>query len=386
MPRPAYPRARPPFNPASNHSEEPAESEKLHKMLAGAGLGSRRDMEIYIATGRVTINGQLAQVGDRVNSNDVVRVDGRVVPLPWKSKLPRVVIYHKPEGEIVSRDDPKQRANVFDQLPRVKMGRWVSIGRLDYNTEGLLIFTTSGELANKLMHPRFEVEREYAVRVLGELTPEQLTTLRRGVPLEDGPARVERIEAEGGEGANKWYRLTILEGRNREVRRLFEALGLTVSRLIRVRFGPVDLPPRLKRGQRYELNEDEVARLLAWVDAGGKKAAKPQGNKPQANKTQANKTQAHKHQGAKSREDTPQAPRQPGAKPAGAGGPRRGRGSRGGEVNGNVASPKHPGGDAASLAEDQPRGPRPAKKPTHPFRRRHASRGKPPGEKPDSGE
>ena len=262
---------------AGARPNEVVESEKLHKMLAAAGLGSRRDMEMQIATGRVSVNGQIAQVGDRVKPGDLVRVDGQVVRLPWRARLPRVLIYHKPEGEIVSRDDPKGRATVFDQLPRLRGERWISIGRLDYNTEGLLIFTTNGELANKLMHPRFEVEREYAVRVLGELSQEQLDSLRRGVPLEDGPARVESIEPSGGEGANRWYQVVIMEGRNREVRRLFEALGLTVSRLIRVRFGPVALPPRLKRGQRYELTEDEVAKLVAWSGRAGegKASAKP---------------------------------------------------------------------------------------------------------------
>ncbi len=262
---------------AEARQREAAESEKLHKMLAAAGLGSRRDMEMYIATGRVSVNGQIAQVGDRVKPSDVVRVDGQVVRLPWRARLPRVLIYHKPEGEIVSRDDPERRASVFDQLPRLRGERWIAIGRLDYNTEGLLIFTTSGELANRLMHPRFEVEREYAVRVLGELSAEQLEALRQGVKLEDGPAQVRSIEATGGEGANRWYRVVLMEGRNREVRRLFEALGLTVSRLIRVRFGPVALPPRLKRGQRTELAEDEVARLVAWAGRAGegKEAGKP---------------------------------------------------------------------------------------------------------------
>ena len=152
--------------PRQQHSQLP-KSEKLHKMLAAAGLGSRRDMEMLIATGRVAVNGQIVQVGDRVTENDVVRVDGKVVPLPWHAPQARVLIYHKPEGEIVSRDDPKQRATVFDQLPKLKGERWIAVGRLDYNTEGLLLFTTSGDLANRLMHPRFDVEREYAVRVLG---------------------------------------------------------------------------------------------------------------------------------------------------------------------------------------------------------------------------
>ncbi|NWG87821.1 MAG: pseudouridine synthase [Hydrogenophilaceae bacterium] len=264
MPRPPYPN-RGNAAPRRQQIEQPS-SEKLHKMLAAAGLGSRRDMEMLIATGRVSVNGQPVQVGDRVSPNDVIRVDGKVVRLPWEAaNQPRILIYHKPEGEIVSRDDPQGRASVFDQLPKLRGERWIAVGRLDYNTEGLLIFTTNGELANRLMHPRFDIEREYAVRVLGdELSQQQMQALKQGVQLEDGLARVESISVSGGEGANKWYRLVIKEGRNREVRRLFEALDLTVSRLIRVRFGPISLPPRLKRGQRLELSAEEVAKVLSW--------------------------------------------------------------------------------------------------------------------------
>lgn len=281
--------ARPPYlrgsaAPSQQHNTQ-VKSEKLHKMLAAAGLGSRRDMELMIATGRVSINSQPVQVGDRVTPNDVVRVDGKVVRLPWDAaNQPRILIYHKPEGEIVSRDDPQGRVSVFDQLPKLKGERWIAIGRLDYNTEGLLIFTTNGELANRFMHPRFDVEREYAVRVLGdELTLEQMQALKKGVQLEDGEAKVESITVSGGEGANKWYNLVIKEGRNREVRRLFEALGLTVSRLIRVRFGPIGLPPRLKRGQRLELSAEEVGKILRWngKSGGGQATAKgPAERKP----------------------------------------------------------------------------------------------------------
>lgn len=239
-------------------------SEKLHKALATAGMGSRREMEQLIADGRVTINGQPAQVGDRVKAGDIVKVNGKMIRLAWKKQVPRVLVYHKPEGEIVSRDDPEGRPSVFDALPGVRGGRWVNIGRLDFNTEGLLMFTTSGELANRLSHPRYEVEREYAVRIIGALTKELMDSLLEGVPLEDGMARVESIVPAGGEGVNQWYHLVIKEGRNREVRRLFEHLGLTVSRLIRVRFGPVALPPRLKRGMKEELPEEEVLALLRW--------------------------------------------------------------------------------------------------------------------------
>lgn len=243
-----------------------AKSEKLHKMLAGAGLGSRRDMEALIETGAVTINGEVAKVGDRVKPGDLVKVKGRAVKLVWEESLPKVLIYHKEEGEIVSRDDPEGRPSVFDKLPRLKGQRWISIGRLDFNTEGLLIFTTSGELANRLSHPRYEVEREYAVRVLGELMPEHMKQLTDGIELDDGIAQVESIYAVGGEGANQWYQLVIREGRNREVRRLFEAIGLTVSRLIRVRFGPVAMPPKVKRGMFLDLSDSQVRDLLKWCE------------------------------------------------------------------------------------------------------------------------
>jgi 23S rRNA pseudouridine2605 synthase len=223
-------------------------------------------MEAWIAEGRVTVNGETAQVGDRVTARDVIKVSGRRVYLraPEEKRI-RVLLYHKQEGEIVSRDDPKGRATVFEQLPKIRGAKWVSVGRLDFNTEGLMIFTTSGELANRLMHPRFEVEREYAVRVLGELTPDMQQLLLDGVKLEDGEARVESLVEAGGEGANRWWRVVIKEGRYREVRRLFDAVGVKVSRLIRTRYGPVALPPQLKRGQKHELDDAEVKRLLRWA-------------------------------------------------------------------------------------------------------------------------
>ncbi len=239
-------------------------SEKLHKALAGAGMGSRREMEQLIADGRVTLNGQVAKVGDRVKQGDLVKVNGKVIRMGWKKQVPRVLIYHKQEGEIVSRDDPEGRPSVFDNLPQVRSGRWISIGRLDFNTEGLLIFTTDGELANHLTHPRYEVEREYAVRLIGALDATQMNSLLTGVELEDGIAKVDAIVPAGGEGVNQWYHLIIKEGRNREVRRLMEHLGLTVSRLIRVRFGPIAMPSRLKRGMKEELPEEEVEALLRW--------------------------------------------------------------------------------------------------------------------------
>ncbi len=234
-------------------------------MLAGAGLGSRREMEQWIATGRVSVNGEPAAVGTRVSAHDRVAVDGRPVRLR-RGEAARVLLYHKSTGEIVSRDDPEGRPEVFEKLPRLRGAKWVAVGRLDFNTSGLLIFTTSGELANRLMHPRHRVEREYAVRLLGELTEEQKQALRAGVQLEDGPAHLDSIEDAGGQGSNHWYNVVLSEGRNREVRRLFEALNLTVSRLMRVRFGPIELPSYLKRGQMRELDEQEVARLLAALE------------------------------------------------------------------------------------------------------------------------
>jgi 23S rRNA pseudouridine2605 synthase len=236
---------------------------KLQKVLAQAGLGSRREMEELVRAGRVTVNGEPARIGARVGPNDVIRVEGRVVRGAERKHPPRVLLYHKPEGEIVSRDDPAGRASVFDRLPPVRGAKWLAVGRLDYNTGGLLLLTTEGELANRMMHPRYGLEREYAVRVRGRLTEEQLARLRSGIELVDGMARCDAVEDGGGEGTNRWYRIVIREGRNRIVRRLFEALGLTVSRLMRVRFGSVTLPPRLKRGQYVELAPREVQHLLA---------------------------------------------------------------------------------------------------------------------------
>ncbi len=244
------------------------QGERLQKVLAQAGIGSRREMEEWIEAGRVTVNGEVARLGMRVVEGDKVKVDGRPVRLQLleAQERPRVLLYHKQEGEIVSRDDPDGRPSVFDSLPRLRGQKWIAIGRLDFNTSGLLVFTTSGELANRLMHPRFEVEREYAVRVQGEMTPEQMKQMTgKGIELEDGVVKFARLTDEGGEGFNHWYRIVIKEGRNREVRRTFEALGLTVSRLIRVRFGIINLPPRIKRGMMAELGDGEVREILEWV-------------------------------------------------------------------------------------------------------------------------
>ena len=245
-----------------------APTQKLHKVLAQAGLGSRRDMEEWIRAGKVTVNGAVAGIGTRVGAQDRIEIGRRIVRVAAAPTLPRVLLYHKPEGEITSRDDPQGRPSVFDKLPPLHGAKWVAIGRLDYNTGGLLIFTTSGELATRMMHPRFEIEREYAVRIIGQLSDQQAGRLLKGIALSDGNARFERIEAEGGDGTNRWYRVVCKEGRNRIVRRMFEALGLKVSRLMRVRFGPVALPPRLRRGQSRELESGEVERLLAWLEAG----------------------------------------------------------------------------------------------------------------------
>ncbi|WP_153708640.1 pseudouridine synthase [Eikenella corrodens] len=240
---------------------------RLQKALAASGVGSRREMEEWIQNGWVTVNGKVAQLGDKVQPEDQVLVKGSVIKLKWPDRLPRIILYYKQEGEIVSRDDPQGRVSIFDRLPQAASSRWVAIGRLDINTSGLLILTTSGELANRFAHPSFEVEREYAVRVLGELDMDKMRLLTsEGVMLEDGLARVERIHSQGGEGVNKWYNVVLKEGRNREVRRIFEHFGLTVSRLVRTGFGPIGLPNRLKRGQFYELNAAEVASVMKWAD------------------------------------------------------------------------------------------------------------------------
>ncbi len=254
-------------------SEANVKRERLHKVLAQSGHGSRRDMEIMISSGRVMVNGIVATTGTQVAPGDNVMVDQRPVKLKFDEELPRILLYHKPEGEIVTTSDPGNRITVFDNLPRVENGKWVAIGRLDINTSGLLIFTTNGELANRLMHPRYEVEREYAVRILGELTEQQTQNLLTGVNIDADeesdepttPARFDTIDARGGEGANHWYAVTIKEGRNREVRKMFETQKLTVSRLIRTRFGKIELPPRLARGKLMELDAGQVNGVLGWV-------------------------------------------------------------------------------------------------------------------------
>lgn len=238
---------------------------KLHKVLAEAGIGSRREMEELIIAGRVSVNGEPAHIGQRVSSNDVVRINGKPLSRMSTRKPPRVILYHKPAGEIVSHDDPQGRATVFSRLPRLKVGKWLSVGRLDLNTEGLLILTTSGDLSNRLVHPRYGNEREYAVRLLGDLDDDMRKRLLEGVELEDGLAQFGSIQFLGGEGSNKWYCVTLQEGRNREVRRLFEAVGLTVSRLIRTRFGDIVLPSSLRRGRWEEMSPNLVSALMVQL-------------------------------------------------------------------------------------------------------------------------
>ncbi len=238
-----------------------AESPKLHKVLAQAGLGSRLEMEQLILEGRISVNNEPAHIGQRIQFGDQIKVNGRPLRIRIDPPPPRVIAYHKPAGEIVTHDDPKNRPTVFRKLPRLQHGKWQSVGRLDLNTEGLLLFTSSGELANRLMHPRFGLEREYAVRVLGALNNEEKQKLIDGVMLDDGMAQFGTIENGGGEGANCWYRVTISEGRNREVRRMMEAVGHAVSRLIRIRYGAMVLPHGLRRSTFMELDEADIRAL-----------------------------------------------------------------------------------------------------------------------------
>lgn len=234
------------------------ENPKLHKVLAQAGLGSRLEMEQLILEGRISVNAEPAHIGQRIQFGDSVKVNGKPIRVRIDPPPARVIAYHKPAGEVVTHDDPQNRPTVFRRLPKLFQGKWQSVGRLDLNTEGLLLLTSSGELANKLMHPRFGLEREYAVRVLGALTNEEKKRLLEGVRLDDGVAQFGAIEAGGGEGANCWYRVTLSEGRNREVRRMFEAVGHAVSRLIRIRYGAMLLPRGLKRGAFVELDERDI--------------------------------------------------------------------------------------------------------------------------------
>lgn len=248
-----------------------AETPKLHKVLAQAGMGSRLEMEQLIMEGRISVNNEPAHIGQRIQFGDNIKVNGKPIRFRIEPPPARVIAYHKPVGEVVTHDDPQNRPTVFRRLPKLHQGKWQSVGRLDLNTEGLLLFTSSGELANNLMHPRFGLEREYAVRVLGSLSKEEKQTLLDGVQLDDGMAQFGSIEDGGGEGSNCWYRVTISEGRNREVRRMLEAVGHAVSRLIRIRYGAMVLPRGLKRGAWMELDDSDIRALMQA--AGGRGAS-----------------------------------------------------------------------------------------------------------------
>lgn len=249
------------------------ETPKLHKVLAQAGMGSRLEMEQLIMEGRISVNNEPAHIGQRIQFGDQIKVNGKPIRVRIEPPPARVIAYHKPVGEVVTHDDPQNRPTVFRRLPKLHQGKWQSVGRLDLNTEGLLLFTSSGDLANKLMHPRFGLEREYAVRVLGALSNEEKQRLLDGVQLEDGTAQFGTIEDGGGEGSNCWYRVTISEGRNREVRRMLEAVGHAVSRLIRIRYGAMVLPRGLKRGAWVELGEGDIRALMRAADQHGAGAA-----------------------------------------------------------------------------------------------------------------
>lgn len=262
MPR-KPPSSTPPGRASATADEKPVKSpdgEKLQKVLARSGVGSRREMERWIEAGRVSVDGKRAQLGDRVGPKARIAVDGK--PLDSApAEATRCILYHKPTGEVCTRNDPEGRRTVFERLPQLKSGRWISIGRLDYNTSGLLLFTTDGELAHALMHPSSNIEREYMVRVMGEVKPEMLQRMLEGVMLEDGVARFTDIQEGAGDGINRWYYVVLMEGRNREVRRLWESQGLTVSRLKRVRYGEVFIPSKVKQGQWVELDRRDVKSL-----------------------------------------------------------------------------------------------------------------------------
>ncbi len=242
-------------------------TEKLQKVLARAGFGSRREIETWIVAGRVRVNGKVAVIGERVSGDDKIMVDGkRLAPQNKTREVRRVILYNKPDHEVSTRKDPEGRATVFDGLPSLKHSRWVGIGRLDLNTSGLLLFTTDGELANKLMHPSSQIEREYAVRVMGSVTPTMIQQMHEGVIIDGNLCRFTDIQFFAGEGINQWYHVVLIEGRNREVRKLWESQGVKVSRLKRVRFGPIFIPSNVRRGTYQELGKTEIAKLLKLVE------------------------------------------------------------------------------------------------------------------------
>ena len=253
-------------------------TEKLQKVLARAGFGSRREIETWIGKGRIKVNGKIAVIGDRVTDDDKIIVDGKkLAPQKKIREDRRVILYNKPENEVSTRSDPEGRRTVFDRLPPLKHGRWVSVGRLDLNTSGLMLFTTDGELANRLMHPSSQIEREYAVRILGNVTPEMVQEMHKGVIIEDHLCRFTDIQHYGGEGVNQWYHVVLLEGRNREVRKLWESQGVKVSRLKRVRFGPLFIPSSVVKGRFNELGKTEIEKLLKLVN---RESEAPARNKP----------------------------------------------------------------------------------------------------------
>jgi len=336
-----------------------ADSPKLHKVLAQAGLGSRLEMESLILQGRISVNNEPAHIGQRIQYGDQVKINGKPIRYRIAPPPPRVIAYHKPVGEVVTHDDPQNRPTVFRKLPRLQQGKWQSVGRLDLNTEGLLLFSSSGDLANQLMHPRFGLEREYAVRVLGALSSEEKQKLLDGVRLEDGMAQFGTIEEGGGEGSNCWYRVTISEGRNREVRRLFESVGHAVSRLIRIRYGAMVLPRGLKRGAWMELDERDIRALFQASGGAAARPAAPQQRGPggpegggrngrnkkrRGNRNGGGQGQGQGQQPREMRDDGREAPI---PNPLGDGRPPRGdRGGRANRGGGNGGPPQQRRGNA----------------------------------------
>ena len=267
----------------SKTTHTPPKLDKLHKVLANQGLGARREIETWIAAGRITVNGKLAQIGDRVSGQEKITLDGRLIRIrPAEEDRPRVLVYHKPEGEVCTRKDEENRKTVFENLPVLRGKRWVLVGRLDINTSGLILLTTDGALANRLMHPSSEFEREYAVRILGEVNDEVRDRLLNGVMLEDGMASFKSITNAGGEGANRWYHVIVSEGRNRLVRRLWESQGLVVSRLMRVRYGNVTLPKGLARGKYKELTPEQIHDIAQQMGDDFKKPMAEAAKKPRS--------------------------------------------------------------------------------------------------------
>ncbi len=326
-----------------------AETPKLHKVLAQAGMGSRLEMEQLIMEGRITVNNEPAHIGQRIQFGDHIKVNGKPIKVRIEAPPARVIAYHKPAGEVVTHDDPQNRPTVFRRLPKLLQGKWQSVGRLDLNTEGLLLFTSSGQLANSLMHPRFGLEREYAVRVLGALSKEEKQKLLEGVKLDDGVAQFGTLEEGGGEGSNCWYRVTISEGRNREVRRMFEAVGHAVSRLIRIRYGAMVLPRGLKRAAWMELDEGDIKALMQAAGAQrsrarGAPAGTPGADQPRRENTDQQPGSRNRRRGG--RGNGPRAGSAGGARDGGAGasaGPLAGRKknhrSDSGDRQGNTAQP-----------------------------------------------